>query len=342
MKQVKKYFWVAVLLIVFTVVAEWNTYATNSGTTHPDDWREYVFLLGLALGAYLATTLSFRYCSKRMASYSNTAISITAFFGGALLFYCFYLVFHLLNLWIFFSAGAWPTGIWRNGLYMMFVTYLPISIFCLLLLHQQRINTLQLALQEREKASQQKELQFLNRQLDHHFLFNNFHFLSNLAEQRDDRTIAFTHKMAMLYLYVTKYAKEEVVTLEEELQFARDYLDIMEYRFPGQFHLVLHHQTPAPLSTLYVMPGAIQLLVENVIKHNEVPEGSSLSIAVYINDDVLTVHNAVHPKLFRHESLGLGLKHLSDFYILRWNKQLTIRQENGNFSVTLPLIQLAA
>lgn len=342
MKQVKKYIWVAVLLIVFTVMEEWNSYATNFGTTHPEDWREYIFMLVLAFAAYLATNLSFSYCSKRMTAYGNTTISVTAFFVGALLFYCFYLVFHHLNLRLFYPSAGWPTRIWINGFYMTFITYLPISIFCLLLLHQQRINTLQYDLQEREKAIQQKELQFLNRQLDHHFLFNNFHFLSNLAEQRDDRTIAFTRKMAMLYRYVTKYAKEEVVSLQEELQFARDYLDIMEYRFPGQFHLTVYHETPAPLTTLYVMPGALQLLVENVIKHNEVPAGSSLSISLYINDDILTVHNAIHPKQFRHESLGLGLKHLSDFYILRWNKQLTIRQEQDHFSVALPLIQLAA
>jgi len=344
---IRKYIWIALLLIIFTEIAEWNTYAANTGHTDPHSFSEYTFLLLLSCFAYMVTTFSYRFCSRYFKRYGNTVASITAFFTGAVVFYISYPFYHSAFATVVQGARFWSERwgslfFWRNGLYMLVSMYVPIAIFCLLLLHQQHINDLQLALVEKEKAGQQKELQFLNRQLDHHFLFNNFHFLSNLAEQRDERTVAFTRKMAMLYRYVTKYAKEEVVSLQEELQFARDYLDIMEYRFPGQFHLTLHHQTAAPLTTLYVLPGALQLLVENVIKHNEVSQAASLPIEVYINDDVLTVANTIQPKAYRHESLGLGLKHLSDFYTLRWNKQLSIRQEQGIFSVTLPLIQSAA
>jgi hypothetical protein len=345
--QIKKYLWIALLLMVFTEMVEWNTYAANFGQTNPYSISEYIFLLLQSVVAYLLATLSYRFCSRCLTGYGNTAISIMAFFAGAVVFYAFYPFYHSIFILVVHSRSPW-NGLWLNkffwlnGLFILVAIYVPIAIFSLLLLHQQRINDLQLVLLEKEKAGQQKELQFLNRQLDHHFLFNNFHFLSNLAEKKDDRTVAFTQKMAMLYRYVTKYAKEEVVTLQEELQFARDYLDIMDYRFPGQFHLTLHHPARTPLTMLYILPGALQLLVENVIKHNEVPEGASLSIGVHITDDRLTVANEVHPKPYRHESLGLGLKHLSDFYILRWNKQLNIRQERGNFSVTLPLIQSAA
>jgi two-component system, LytTR family, sensor kinase len=344
--QIRKYIWIALLLIIFTEIAEWNTYAANTGQTDPYSFPEYIFLLLLSCFAYIVTTFSYRFCSRYLKHYSNTVASITAFFAGAAVFYLSYPFYHSAYAAVMQGMPFWNEHwgtlfFWRNGLYILVSIYVPIAIFSLLLLHQQHINDLQLALVEKEKAGQQKELQFLNRQLDHHFLFNNFHFLSNLAEQRDERTVAFTRKMAMLYRYVTKYAKEEVVSLQEELQFARDYLDIMDYRFPGQFHLILHHQTAAPLTTLYVLPGALQLLVENVIKHNEAPKDASLSIGVYINDDVLTVANAIQPKAYRHESLGLGLKHLSDFYTLRWSKQLSIRQEQGLFSVTLPLIQSA-
>lgn len=345
--QIRKYTWIALLLIIFTEIAEWNTYAANTGQTDPYSLSEYIFLLLQSCFAYIVTTLSYRFCSRYLKRYGNTIVSIIAFFTGGVVFYLCYPFYHsafaTVTQGMPFWNKRWGTGFfWRNGLYILVSMYVPIAIFSLLLLHQQYINALQLALVEEEKAGQQKELQFLNRQLDHHFLFNNFHFLSNLAEQRDERTVAFTQKMAMLYRYVTKYAKEEVVSLQEELQFARDYLDIMEYRFPGQFHLTLHHQAAAPLTTLYVLPGALQLLVENVIKHNDVSQGASLSIEVNINDDLLTVSNAIYPKAYRHESLGLGLKHLSDFYTLRWSKQLSIRQEWGIFSVTLPLIQSAA
>lgn len=345
--RIRKYIWIALLLIIFTEIAEWNTYAANFGHTDPYSLSEYIFLLLQSCFAYITTTFSYRFCNRHLKHYGNTVASILAFFTGAAVFYICYPFYHSGYIMVVHGSPFWNERwgsrfFWRNGLYILVTIYVPIAIFSLLLLHQQYINTLQLALVEKEKAGQQKELQFLNRQLDHHFLFNNFHFLSNLAEQRDDRTVAFTHKMAMLYRYVTKYAKEEAVSLQDELQFARDYLDIMEYRFPGQFHLTLHHHTQSPLTSLYVLPGALQLLVENVIKHNEVPSGSSLSIEVYINDDVLTIANTVYPKAYRHESLCLGLKHLSDFYSLRWSKPLYIRQEQGTFSVTLPLIQSAA
>ncbi len=342
-KQVIKHSWIVVLLIVFTIVDIWNTYATNFGQTNPFSWQEYVFSFVLAVAAYLAATLSFRYCSKRLSQRGNTLVNITAFFSGALLFYVFYMLYHgMLVHFIIHGRTARPWLFWENGLFMLMSIYLPIAVFCLLLMHQRSLSALQRALLEKEKVNQQKELQFINRQLDHHFLFNNFHFLANLAEKNDGRTVAFTQKMAMLYRYVTRHAKEEVVGLQEEIQFALDYLDIMEYRFPGQFRMVLQQHTNTSLTALYIMPGALQLLVENVIKHNEVPEGASLLIELQISDDRLTVTNAVHPKLYRHESLGVGLRQLSEFYNLRWNKQLLIRQEQQQFSVTLPLIQSAA
>ncbi|KAA2245721.1 histidine kinase [Chitinophaga agrisoli] len=342
-KQVIRHSWILVLLIVFTVVDIWNTYMTNFGQTNPFSWQEYVFSFILAVAAWLAATISFRYCNRQLARWGNTLVSIMAFFSGALLFYVFYMLYHgILIHFLIHGKLAAPWRFWNNGLFMLMSIYLPIAVFCLLLMHQRRLSALQQALLEKEKVNQQKELQFINRQLDHHFLFNNFHFLANLAEKNDGRTVAFTQKMAMLYRYVTRYAKEEVVSLQEEIQFARDYLDIMEYRFPGQFRMEWAQHTNMPLTALYIMPGALQLLVENVIKHNEVPEGASLLIQLHISDDQLTVTNAVHPKLYRHESLGVGLRQLSEFYNLRWNKQLLIRREQQQFTVTLPLIQSAA
>ncbi|HEY1164488.1 MAG TPA: hypothetical protein VGE90_04955, partial [Chitinophaga sp.] len=105
--QIKKYIWIALLLIIFTEIAEWNTYAANTGHTDPYNFSEYIFLLLLSCFAYIVTRFSYKFCSRYFKHYGNTIASITAFFTGAVVFSISYPFYHSAYAVVMQGAHFW-------------------------------------------------------------------------------------------------------------------------------------------------------------------------------------------------------------------------------------------
>ena len=88
----------------------------------------------------------------------------------------------------------------------------------------------------------------------------------------------------------------------------------------------------------FVLPCALQLLIENATKHNAVNAANPLEIKVKADRDCVSVSNNMVPKVGKVESTGLGLKYLRQQYLDLSGKQIAVEQTEETFSVTLPLI----
>lgn len=86
-----------------------------------------------------------------------------------------------------------------------------------------------------------------------------------------------------------------------------------------------------------IPPLTLQLLVENVIKHNSITASKPLEIRIYMEDDYLVVCNLIHPKK-GVESSGIGLKNLSNRCKLILGKEIVIENDGEVFTVKVPLI----
>jgi LytS/YehU family sensor histidine kinase len=87
-----------------------------------------------------------------------------------------------------------------------------------------------------------------------------------------------------------------------------------------------------------VLPCAIQLLIENAIKHNAVNADRPLIIKVETDDKHVWVSNNIIPKFGKIESTGLGQKYLRQQYLDLSGQNIEIKQTETEFKVTLPLI----
>jgi hypothetical protein len=87
-----------------------------------------------------------------------------------------------------------------------------------------------------------------------------------------------------------------------------------------------------------VLPCALQLLIENAIKHNAVNADKPLIIKLETDPEHVWVSNNIIPKYGKIESTGLGQKYLRQQYLDLSGKQISIEQTTDEFKVTLPLI----
>ena len=177
----------------------------------------------------------------------------------------------------------------------------------------------------------------LKHQVNPHFLFNSLNILDCLVcDQENDKASEYIHKLAGIYRYMIKSEDEDLVPLRDELAFVQKYIDLLHVRFPEGFKVDLNVQENS--LNKYVLPCALQLLIENAIKHNAVTADRPLIIKLQTDDTHVWVSNNIIPKYGQIESIGLGQKYLRQQYLDLSGKQIRIEQNEDEFKVTLPLI----
>ncbi|MCR5889202.1 histidine kinase [Hymenobacter sp. J193] len=194
-----------------------------------------------------------------------------------------------------------------------------------------------------QKENAQAQADSLRRQLDPHFLFNSLNALTSLVEENDPaRATRFIRQLSQVYRYVLDAQEQEVVTLAEELRFVEAYLFLQRTRL-GEGVQVEMPALPAALETLLVPPLAVQLLLENALKHNATSQRDPLQIQVTLDAAArtLTVRNQRRPRrLPEGESTGLGLQNLGARYAFLTKQTVQVAQTETEFCVTLPLLEL--
>ncbi|MEM7380152.1 MAG: histidine kinase, partial [Bacteroidota bacterium] len=189
---------------------------------------------------------------------------------------------------------------------------------------------------ELKQQNLQKELSALKNQVNPHFLFNSLNSLSALVRENKKASV-FVKNLSFLYRYILQSGELDLVTVDEELRFLKSYMDLIAVRFGSKLKFALN--IAPSLGTKQIPPLALQLLVENAVKHNEISENYPLEIKLYSTDKALIVENKIRLRKSLNESSGIGLSNLDKRYHLLTGKNISIRQKGGNFIVELPIIE---
>jgi len=204
----------------------------------------------------------------------------------------------------------------------------------------QFFNQWKLSLIELEKyktESSQAQLQNLKNQINPHFLFNNMSVLSSLVYQNQDKAVDFINQLSKVYRYLLDNKDCELVTLEDELKFIRSYTYLLQIRFEESihFHIDIDKETERKL----LPPMALQILIENAIKHNEISSEFPLTISIKTQDDVLIIENNLRLRSQPEPSLKTGLKNIKDRYSFFTDLPIEIIDNTKTFIVKIPLLQ---
>ena len=135
------------------------------------------------------------------------------------------------------------------------------------------------ARQELEHSRTEAELQNLKSQLNPHFLFNTLNNIYSLIQIDVDRAQRSVHELSSLLRYVLYESSRPTVPLKAEVEFLRDYIELMRIRQPR--HVRVFVSLPEEPSPTPVAPLLFISLVENAFKHgvsNEKPSYVTIDI----------------------------------------------------------------
>jgi hypothetical protein len=176
----------------------------------------------------------------------------------------------------------------------------------------------------------------LKNQIDPHFLFNSLNVLSSLIEENPDSAQRFTTSLSKVYRYVLEQKDKELVSVTEELAFAKTYMNLLKMRFENS----VFYEVPDTLENpdALVVPLSLQLLLENTIKHNIVSQQKPLYIRIFEENGYLVVQNDYQKKEVLQDRKGVGLQNIVSRYAIITARKVQVEQTEKHFTVKLPVL----
>ncbi|MEP0263495.1 histidine kinase [Dokdonia sp.] len=190
-------------------------------------------------------------------------------------------------------------------------------------------------------TAQQKdnELKLLRSQLSPHFLFNNLNTVDALIDSDPKMAKEYIARLSSLYRYLITTREDDIVTLTEELAMANDYFYLIKTRFGNAYTFEVEEEYA--FAKAYIPSGALQTIIENVVKHNKIIDGSPVNTVLKITETAVVLTNSKSATTKNTvESLGTGLKNLKERYELLLDKTISIVETATHFEVRLPLVNL--
>lgn len=174
----------------------------------------------------------------------------------------------------------------------------------------------------------------LKQQLNPHFLFNSLNTLKSLVKQDQGQSLRFIDELAAIYRYMLVYNGRPEVTLDEEIRFLESYVSLLQIRYGDAF--VVSIQIPATTLLATVPPNTLQILIENVVKHNVFSQKRPLKVRMYEEAGLLIVENNLQFKK-ADETSGVGLNNINTRFEILKGKGILVEKSESFFKVSLPI-----
>jgi len=187
-----------------------------------------------------------------------------------------------------------------------------------------------------KKESVISQFELLKNQISPHFLFNSLNALITLVPEDAQLSVLFIQKLSNVYRHVLTYNEKNIIELEAELEFLKDYLFLFQMRF-GE-NLVIEYQLPESFENMMIVPFALQMLVENAVKHNTISQRKPLIISLISDGEKIIIKNNLQKKTSGVESTNTGLNNITSRYKLLTSRPVDVTITKTEFSVSLPLL----
>lgn len=227
----------------------------------------------------------------------------------------------------------------KRNTYLIFIS--SISIILLLLyfynIESKRAYKEQEELEKMTKEKALMQLKQLKNQINPHFLFNSLNSLYMLITLDSDLAQQFTLNLSHTYRYLIHSPNSNLVDLDDELKFIEQYIALQRIRFPKELHFEIIDKRHAPTHTK-IPYLALQIAIENAMKHNIATLESPLLIQVTLTNEAVTVVNNIQFKEIKEESEGFGLFYIASIYQYYQIETFQTYSYNETFTCIFPLI----
>jgi hypothetical protein len=308
--------------------------------SNPIYWLGYPYFIGLSAAIWQGNRyLMFR--TRQRFTWFDRPIEKLILLVINNIFYTSPLTVAWLCIW--YQIGGYPHADWA----VILITTL-INVICVLFVIHVYETVFMMKEQQNEQlinerlitAKTQAELEALKNQIDPHFMFNSLNSLSYLIMSEPKKAMLFTEHLADIYRYILSQKDRTLVVLEDEMNFVKKYVDLLELRFGNALHIRRNYHISRE-SEFLIPPISIFIAMENVVKHNEINLQSPLQVDLKMNGSTLYIVNRIQPKKTLQHSSGIGLKNLDERFSIITGKGIKTGKSNGHFSVHLPLMAIS-
>jgi LytS/YehU family sensor histidine kinase len=188
-----------------------------------------------------------------------------------------------------------------------------------------------------QQLSMEQEFDTLKSQVNPHFLFNCFNTLSSLISEDKQKAEVFLSELSKVYRYLLRNNQDGLSTVANEIKFIQSYYQLLQTRHGEavQINMEIDKRYES-----YLLPSlTLQLLVENVVKHNVVSRNKPLEIDIFTTaGNKLVINNNLQRRTIKAPSNKVGLDNIKSKYNLLKQPGFQVMEDEKNFTVVLPLI----
>lgn len=188
---------------------------------------------------------------------------------------------------------------------------------------------------ELENATMQSELEQLKNQINPHFLFNNLNAGIALIDYAPDKAVDFFTSMSRVFRTVLDRSMESTQSLNEELDDLQQYLNLLRIRFGEAIKIDVWLSDTE--RNMEILTGSLQLVFENIVKHNKFSADNPITVSVLTDKDTLMVINDFRPLSDKSGSRGIGHSALIHRYEDFGRHNISFRQDGDKYISQIPL-----
>ena len=324
-----------VLSVVFSVIVAWKN--TGSLFTLSTIRIGVVTLFNVLIIGYFGYKFFGHYSSKSVSQFKKRVFLLLFFFFIIVFVFCSFM--YRVGDYFYFLLNGWDTtALFRvnpeiilAGIKQYSVWVLAATIFFFYMIWRQAV--------DREQKLREENLKYqyrtLKTQVNPHFLFNSLNTLSEIVYADAKKADNYIQKLSGIYRYILDNEETDLIPLNKEIEFVRQYFDLQKERDDDKIQLEIDVENADKFK---IIPVSLQALIENSLKHNAMSEENPLKIHIYHEGGYVVVSNIIQRKNTLDHSSGMGLLNLKERAKLITGKEIIVNQENNLFLVKLPVI----
>ena len=176
--------------------------------------------------------------------------------------------------------------------------------------------------------------EILKNQINPHFLFNSLGVLNSLITESPKKSKSYLNSFSNVLRHVLDFREYNSISLEDEAKFLSDYIFLLRIRFENTFQANV--DLPPHFANKLILPMVLQLLIENVIKHNKMSESQPIVVNIKATEDGVEVWNKIRLKS-SVASWGIGLENIKMRYASLGQK-VEVQNDGSTFRINIPYL----
>ncbi len=230
---------------------------------------------------------------------------------------------------------------WRAYIYLPYISLIIHGFIFLVqnfILHQYERSRIEMELLKLKSINAETANQLLRQQIQPHFLFNALNVLKSLIKRYPQTAEAYLIRLSdFLRASITRNTSD-LASVKDELKLCDDYMEMQKIRFGEALQYLVAIDDTDECMERKLPFFALQPLLENAIKHNELTTAHPLVIKVSREGEYISVTNNLQPKKYVEHSTGNGLTNLRERYRMLSGNDIHIRDNGPEFSVSVKIL----